>query len=176
MAYRYSLVSIFLVAACFLSSSLIAGEIQDEELFTIASIQNEEIMLESMENMSNLQAAVGPSQSSNNQLIFIFDASQQTNASGTFRAFVSFPNGNQFCINGLIGLGGVPVTIEVGPPSLLGSHKLTFLITSLEGAINQAQGPLGTAHNLTNGDLIQVKFKVANIGDEDFAMFRNRQK
>lgn len=170
MAYIHSLFSTSMLAACFLSNSLCFGEIED----TIKQIQNEEIIFASLGNYSDLQATEVPAQWSENHLAFTFDASKQTNASGTFRVFVSFPDGKQFFIDGIIGPGGVPVTFQVGPPSLVGKYTITFSITSLEGILNPQQGPFGIAQNLTNGHQSQTTFDVSDIGDEAPFVFRNR--
>ncbi len=175
MSYLRSLFSMLMVATFFLSNSLCFGEINDGN-FAMTRGQNIDAVLGNEIGSSDLQMAGGPPpQWSQNQLSFTFDGSQQSNAIGTFTGYVTFPNRTQYSINGNIGPGSSPISLQVGPPSLLGNYVMTFTITSLSGTINSAQGPYGTAQNLTNGDRLQTTFHVENVGDQASGTFLNRQ-
>jgi hypothetical protein len=171
MSYFNSFFSASIGAAILLSSSLCFG---------ITELSNSDSLDATVKDLnvtssSEFQTAVGPhNQWSQNQLSFTFDASQQPNASGTFQGIVSFPNRVQYSVSGIIGVGGNPVTLEVGPPSLLGNYLVTFVVTSLNGSIDHSQGPYGTVQNLTNGDQLQTTFNVNNSGDQSSATFLNR--
>lgn len=125
------------------------------------------------------EIGVGPGHpSTTNQLIFTFDASQQTLVQGTFKGLVTFPDGTQYSVTGIIGNAGNPVSIEVGPPSISGNYVMTFQITSLtSGSIKATQGPFGLAQALnksgTTISQLSYTFKVSHINDQDSVNFLN---
>lgn len=172
MSYLNSFFSAMMGIAM-LSNSVCFAELNQEDLS--ATHFNNKAMAEfNVISSSDLQAASGPSQWTQNHLSFKFDASEQTNAIGTFKGYVTFPNQVQYSVTGNIGTGSSPVTLQVGPPSLLGNYVMTFVVTGLSGTIDNNHGPFGTAQNLTNGDHLETSFVVHNVNDQASATFMNR--
>ena len=125
-------------------------------------------------NFSNaVVVSAGGPQWTQNHLSFTFDASQETNATGTFTAYVTFPDFVQIPLHGTIGAGGEPVVLQIGPPSLQGSYTLTFEINTLSGTINHTQGPFVQAKNLTTGSTANFTFDVMNVDDQSSTTFVN---
>jgi hypothetical protein len=157
LSIRFAMLS----SLVFLSSSLCSG--------------TEQCLDSNVLGVPQLESAVGPGHpSTQNQLIFTFDASKETSAVGTFKGIVTFPNGTQYSVTGIIGNAGNPVSIEVGPPSISGSYVMTFQILNLSsGSIDSNQGPYGTAENVTKSSHLLVTFNVSNVGDQSSITFLN---
>lgn len=172
MLYIKKLFSSFMTSTFLLTNAFCFGELQEAN----SSFANQNIDMLHDRAGSELQTAIRPPQWSNNRLAFTFDASQETEASGTFTGYVTMPNQARISVNGIIGSNGYPVTLEISPPSLLGTYTMTFVVSpGLSGFISNAEGPFGTAQNLTNGDIMQTTFNVHNVGDQQSAGFLNRQ-
>lgn len=171
---RRSFFSFLMGAAVLLSTSFCFAEALNEKLSSNHS-QTKDLIEANIVSNSEIVAGVGPgNQYSQNHLGFVFDASSQTSASGTFKGYVTFPNQVQYSVTGNIGPGSTPVTLQVGPPSLLGNYTVTFVITSLTGTLNASQGPYGHAYNYTNGDHLDVSFSFQNGQTQSSFTFLNR--
>jgi hypothetical protein len=157
LSIRFAMLSTLI----FLSSSLCFG--------------TENCLDSSVVGVPKLETAIGPGHpSTQNQLIFTFDASKETSAVGAFKGTVTFPNGMQYSVTGIIGDAGNPVSIEVGPPSISGNYVMTFQILTLtSGSINPSQGPYGTAENVTKSSQLLATFNVSNVGDQSSITFLN---